>query len=142
MRIGWTDEEDKPGQFAIWHANVNRSVAGKRGQAMLRELHAALLALPEKRLVHEAIAADGEVCAIGAWLVAKREQAGEDRATVLAEYEAVSDDDYTDAVAEEAGAPKLVAWRLVELNDIELDTVTPEQRYARVLAWVEKVLRP
>jgi hypothetical protein len=46
----------------------------------------------------------------------------------------------TEAAAVEVGVPRLVAWRLVELNDMDLDRETPEERYAKVLAWVEKRL--
>lgn len=67
-RINYCDEEDYPGQFNLWHANCNRSLQGKRGQEELRQLRDALLALPDKRLIHGSlINADGEVCAIGAY---------------------------------------------------------------------------
>ncbi len=66
-RISYSDEEDVPGQFALFQANCRRSLQGKAGQIALRELEAALLALPDKRLIAEKlIDADGEVCAIGA----------------------------------------------------------------------------
>lgn len=44
MRISYSDEEDSPGQFALFQANCRRSLQGKKGQAALRELEAALLA--------------------------------------------------------------------------------------------------
>lgn len=47
--------------------NARRSLAGKKGQAVLRELRTALLAMPEHRLIRGALLQDGEVCAIGAW---------------------------------------------------------------------------
>lgn len=43
----------------LWRANVRRALAGKRGQAALRELRAALDALPEKRLI------EGALCTVG-----------------------------------------------------------------------------
>lgn len=46
----------------------------------------------------------------------------------------------TEAVGVELGMPKLVAWKLVELNDITLEGVDPEERYRRVYAWVERHL--
>src|SRR6185369_15483645 len=67
MRISYSDEEEVPGQFALWQANCRRSLQGKAGQAALRELEVALLALPDKRLIaHKMIDAEGDVCAIGA----------------------------------------------------------------------------
>jgi hypothetical protein len=47
---------------------------------------------------------------------------------------------YTDDVATGYGIPRLVAWRLVELNDMQLDRETPEERYEKVLKWVENRL--
>jgi hypothetical protein len=62
MRISFSDEEEIPSQFALWQANCRRSLKGKRGQAALRELEAALLALPSKRLIAEEFSnADGDV---------------------------------------------------------------------------------
>ena len=72
-RISYSEEEDYEGQFALFRANLNRSLAGKKGQAALRDLEAALLALPEKRLVGYHLVKDGDVCATGA-LVALRRQ--------------------------------------------------------------------
>lgn len=43
MRISYSDEEDHPGQFELWQANVTRSLKGKNGQRALRELESALL---------------------------------------------------------------------------------------------------
>lgn len=151
MRINYTDEEDRPGQFALWDANCRRSIKGKDGQRELRELEAALLALPEKRLIHGALTDnDGGVCAIACYAKHK----GLD----LSKFDP---EDESDEVGIAAGMPRLVAWQVVALNDITLDTVwevahgpiqlgrgvykggiplvremTPEERYEKVLAWV------
>ena len=45
--------------FGLWRSNVKRSLSGKRGQAALRDLRDALLALPEKRLI------EGALCTVG-----------------------------------------------------------------------------
>jgi hypothetical protein len=167
-RINYSDEEDTPGQFALWNANVQRSIAGKQGQWTLRELEAALLALPRPRLVRNMLADDGDCCAVGCLVLALRVKQGEDRAAVLAELEDSDpdDDEAAQAMAEPLGIPHLVGWKLVELNDIQLDTVwevadgpiqrghgvyrggvpliremTPEERYDKVLAWVRSHLR-
>jgi hypothetical protein len=152
MRIGYSEDEDYPGQFELWQANCRRSLQGKAGQTALRELEQALLALPEKRLIAgELENAEGEVCAIGA-LVKYRG---------VEETKADPDCDMED-VGVELGMPRLVAWKVVALNDMEIDghyvmlegpiqsswsggghlqqfvPVTPEERYERVLAWVRK----
>lgn len=156
MRINWSDEEDQPGQFALWEANCQRSIRGRKGQAELRELEAALLALPEKRLIRDALVDDqGGVCAIGCYAQHK----GLDLSTFDPE-------DESDEVGVAAGMPRLVAWSIVALNDVTLDTVwevaegpvqrgygsykggiplvrdmTPEERYEKVLAWVRRALK-
>lgn len=79
-------DENFANQSELWWANVERALAGARGQRALADLEAALLALPEPRLVEGRLAtADGAVCAVGALALHLRVQAGEDRAAVLAE---------------------------------------------------------
>ncbi len=155
MRIDWTDEEETPGQFALWDANCRRSIRGKAGQAALREFESALLALPDKRLIHGSLTDDdGGVCAIACYAKHK----GLDLSKFDPEYE-------SDEVGIAAGMPKLVAWKVVALNDLMLDTVwevaegpierghgsykggialvrdmTPEERYEKVLEWTRSHL--
>lgn len=154
MRIGYSEDEDYPGQFGLWQGNCARSLKGKAGQATLRELEAALLALPSKRLIAKSLVdAHGEVCAIGA----------------LAEFKGEITDDMIgqgeydmEAIGIELGMPRLVAWKIVEMNDLQFSgqdllfaegpyrwpaeqpyayvEVTPEQRYERMLAWVREQL--
>jgi len=132
MRISYSEEEDYPGQFELWQANCERSLRGREGQAELRELREALLALPDKRLIHGSlIDAEGEVCAIGAYAQRK----GLDLSTFDPE-------DETDKVGIIAGMPKMVAWKVVEMNDMELHSrFTPEERYRLMLQWVESKLQ-
>ncbi len=154
------DDEDRPGQFALWQANCRRSIRGMLGQRELRELEAALLALPEKRLIHGALEDEsGGVCAIACYAKHK----GIDLQKFDLEYE-------SDEVGIAAGMPRLVAWKVVALNDIETEgryeyiegpsrdpldyeryvgfrgvyrylPYTPEERYDRVLAWTRENLR-
>lgn len=141
MRINFCDEEDRPGQFALWDANCRRSMRGQLGQQELRELEAALVALPEKRLIHGLLTDDeGGVCAIGCYAKHK----GLDLSKFDPEYD-------SDEVGIKAGMPRLVAWKVVALNDVELDTVwedgcsrrmTPEERYERTLTWVRNQIKP
>lgn len=153
MRLNYSEDEDFPGQFWLWQANCRRSLQSRAGQRELRELEAALLELPEKRLIHGALQDEhGGVCAIACY--AKRK--GVDLSKFDQEYDSPE-------VGEAAGMPRLVAWKIVSLNDIEIedhyemcegpntqpasyDTYrhgvwtrfewTPEERYAKVLAWV------
>lgn len=140
IRIRYSEDEDFPGQFGLWQANCVRSLQSKKGQAALRELESALLALPDKRLIEgEMIDADGEVCPIGALAKYK----GRD---LLAEPHIGAQDEFDgdgemEEIGVELGMPRLVAWKVVFKNDIDLEGVTPESRYAIVLAWVQRQLK-
>jgi hypothetical protein len=130
MRISYAEDEDFAGQFFLWQANCERSLRGRQGQAELRELREALLALPEKRLIFGKLEDEqGGVCAVGAY--AKRKGIDLSKCDV---------DDETDHVGIKAGMPRLVAWKVVEMNDVEFENLTPEERYAKMLAWVESKL--
>jgi hypothetical protein len=129
-RINYCEDEDEEGQFEQWDANVDRSFTEPAGQEALREMETALLTLPRKRLIRNAVACDGDVCAVGAYLLLKRsQQQGVPLEAAQRELEAEmgpedeQEDIETDFLGAEAGMPQLVAWKLVALNDIELTTV-------------------
>lgn len=137
MRINYC-EEDFPGQFGLWQANCTRSLKSKRGQASLLELEAALLALPTKRLIAGELDDGDDCCAVGALARFKGITPNAD-----AEYE-------MEEVGVECGLPKLVAWKVVEFNDVHMDRkwnglksreYTPEERYDALLKWVQGLLR-
>lgn len=64
-RSGYSDDCD--GWALIrWRGAVNSAIKGERGQAFLRELAAALDAMPEKRLIADELeTVDGDFCTIG-----------------------------------------------------------------------------
>lgn len=71
-RSGYTDDNDDPLAHGRWRQAVKRSIEGKRGQALLRELVEALDAMPDKRLYAGSFAtAEGEFCTLGV-LAARR----------------------------------------------------------------------
>ena len=130
-RITYTEEEAFAGQVALWQANCARSLRGKKGQAELFALREALLALPVKRLLRDELYNDaGEVCAIGAY--------GKYKGVDIFKYD--PEDTCHDDIGVEGGMPRLVAWKVVEMNDEEFDRVSPEQRYEKMLSWVESLL--
>ena len=131
-RINYSDEEDFGGQFELWQANCERSMRGKKGQCELLELRTALLAMPEKRLIHGALVSEsGEICAIAAY--------GKHKGVDLSTFDP---EDQSTAVGIAGGMPRLVAWKVVEMNDEILSWgITPEERYAAVLAWVEGLIK-
>lgn len=66
-RSGYCDDygDDDPLALGRYRAQVASAIRGKRGQALLRELLAALDAMPDKRLVAGELEADGQFCALG-----------------------------------------------------------------------------
>lgn len=115
-----------------WRGAVASSIRGKRGQAFLRELLAALDAMPKKRLiVDELETADGEVCALGA--VA--------RARGLDLIGKVDPDDH-EHIADRLGIADALAREIMAVNDDEWGwDRNPEERWKRVRAWVAENIR-
>lgn len=146
-RINYSDDEDFQNQSMFWEANQERSIRGQKGQVALRELEAALLALPEKRLIAEELEnAAGEVCAIGALVKFK---GGENPRVVddmgqapLGDGEILWEEveEATLEAAQGLGVPRLVALAVVYQNDDEWRPFTPEQRYDKMLRWVQNAL--
>lgn len=66
-RSGYIDDGDGENwQLIMWQGAVKSAMRGKRGQAFLRELIAALDAMPVKELVADSLVnADGQYCALG-----------------------------------------------------------------------------
>jgi hypothetical protein len=123
---GECDDIETQRRWALQRANTARQIRSKHGQAFLRELLAAMEALPEKRLIEGAIAKDGAVCSLGALALKRRVDAGEDRQAVLDELasknvDPESDDfdgDYIwDWAVAALEAPSLIAWEIPSEND-------------------------
>ncbi len=64
-RSGYSDDGDDNWSLIRWRGAVNSAINGKRGQAFLRELLAAMEAMPEKSLTSGELQVDGEFCALG-----------------------------------------------------------------------------
>jgi hypothetical protein len=66
-RSGYIDDFDDDLALGRWRGVVASAIRGKRGQALLKDMLAALDAMPEKALViGELQTTDGDVCALGA----------------------------------------------------------------------------
>jgi hypothetical protein len=127
-RAGYSDDYDQWASIK-WRGQVASAIRGKRGQAFLMELLDALEAMPEKRLIADALRHDGHVCAIGA--------VGARRGIDL---EALDIHDY-DRIAEVFG----IAHQLVQEIEFENDEggfVSPEARWQHMHAWAMARLRP
>jgi hypothetical protein len=154
---GECEDEDSVRMHNLWMANYARQLKGKPGQAFLRELRDALLALPEKALIEGQIAKGGQVCALGSLALKRRVDAGESREAVIADLSSINvnpnDDDFDGRYIYEwaravLNAPRYLAWMVPSENDDDgmhwtpngIIEVTPEQRYERMLRWVERCL--
>jgi hypothetical protein len=144
-RSNYTEDYDDefPGQFDLYRANVDRSIRSKAGQARLRELRDALLALRVKKLEAGIFIAGDEdnprVCGLGAWALHHARGVAEASAIVPKYPADVAADDYDTADAlKRFGWPKLVVWEAIYVNDLAWSRISSEERYQRVLAWVTK----
>lgn len=121
----------------LYRASVDRAIKGKRGQAFMKELAAAMDAMPVKRLIaHEIQDETGEVCAIGSVCLAR----SIDPCTI--DYE----------LPEHVGAVMGIARSLaaeIEFENDEADAwnnahrqnwkpETPEERWVRMRKWVDE----
>lgn len=109
-RSGYTDDYDQdPLAAGRWRAAVKSSLNGKRGQDFLRELLAALDAMPDKRLIANAATKDGCMCTL-AVVAAKR---GHD----LQELDADMESWEWDRIADQLGISQAMAREVMYLND-------------------------
>ncbi len=134
-RSGYSDDLE-PWDLIRWRGAVMSAIRGKRGQAMLRELLAAMDAMPKKELItDDLVDADGCYCTLGALGAAR----GMDLASIDAED--------PDSVAEAFGIPRALAAEIEYENDDggpwlpHHHTETPAQRWVRMRAWVAKHLK-
>lgn len=120
-------------ELGLWRASVNRAIRGKRGQAFLRDLIAALDVMPEKKLAAEVFveaASTGGCCAMGAVALARglsREQLAH-----VDEYDRNVVGNVLDI------APALaaeIAYENDEGNGYRAET--DEQRWQRMRKWAE-----
>jgi len=145
-RSGYVDDMDDVLALGRWRGIVTSTIRGKQGQAFLREMLAALDAMPEKRLVASALEIDGAVCAIGS--------VGKARGVDMSE---IDPEDYS-TVAATFGISEPLAQEIVWMNDestwwetddagkairegSSFKPITPEGRFRQMRAWVVSKLR-
>ncbi len=130
-RSGYSDDHDQ-WEMIRWSGAVQKALAGKRGQAFLKEMLEALDGLPEKVLVESALEENGAVCAIGAVGMAR----GVDMAPL--------DPECSWAIAKAFGIANAMVCEIEFQNDEAVgywSTETPEQRFVRMRAWVVGKIR-
>jgi hypothetical protein len=124
-RSGYSDDCDNWSMIR-WRGAVNAAIKGKRGQAFLRELIAALDALPEKKLIAHELEEAGEFCALGA--------VGKCRGMDVKNI----DPHDPERVAKSFGISTALTREIVFMNDEATYRLeTPDSRWSRMRAWAE-----
>ena len=130
----WDDSPEAILASGRWVACVKSAMRGKRGQAFLRELAAAMDAMPVKALIaHELINERGECCTIGVVCKAR----GIDVSKV--DYEC------PEQVGAAVGIARQMAAEIEYENDDgfwdrDIKSESPEARWQRMRKWVESKL--
>ena len=137
-RHGYTDDNDDILQLGRWRGMVKSAIRGKRGQKLIRELAAALDAMPEKRLVSGSLQTkDGDCCAIGCIARVK----GHDL-TDREDDEECDLQEFNGHLAELLDVAECLVQEIEYENDEGAWKETPEQRWARMRRWCDKRLAP
>ena len=123
-RSGYSEDCDG-WQLIRWRGAVASAIRGKHGQEFLKEMLAALDALPEKKLITEELEADGAVCALGS--------VGKARGIDMADVDPYD----RETVAATFKIPHALACEIMWENDEGPYEEAPEARFVRVRKWVE-----
>lgn len=146
-RGSWYSDDEGAIPQGMWLHNVQRTLYSDKGQAMLRRLEKALLALPQKRLIEGDIATkEGDVCALGALaaharMLANRWSWATAIATLADEYDGCGNEE-TVALGEELGFTQTAAIEIAGENDNDWMGLAPERRYDHMVEWVQSYLMP
>jgi len=128
-RSGYSDDCDEG--YGLWRGAVTKAINGRRGQAFLRELAAAMDAMPEKKLITDRLEHEGCYCTLGVVGAAR----GIDMAKI----------DYEDAesVGYAFGISRAMAAEIEFMNDEWGEYSLPynehetaEERWTRMRQWV------
>lgn len=136
-RSGYVDDYDDTGLLNLYRGTVARAIRGKRGQAFLREMAAALDAMPVKELVAGDVVQDSEhVCGLGSVALARKLDVSN------------LDVEDGDAVGAAFGIARALACEIAYENDEcgerfvagKRHQETPEERWQRMRKWVDEQL--
>ena len=110
----------------LWRGAVRSAINGKRGQAFLKELAAAMDAMPKKELIREELInyESGACCTIG--VVCKSRGIQTDK---------IDAHDPT-SVGKAVGIAMAMAAEIEYLNDEYGEHQTPQERWVRMRKWV------
>src|SRR3984957_17819127 len=169
MRGSEDADESFPNETYFWYARVERIISGKRGREILKEVREALLALPEHRLIANALSTfyiveretandngwpsdaqylkteQGEgVCLVGAYAWHKLVQQGmspQEAFAAMPNYPDYSGEAFWETAdyATRFGMQRTLAEFLEGMNDW-MTGATPERRWEMVMEWLNKML--
>lgn len=132
-RHGYVDDFDDDNTLGLYRGRVMSSLRGKRGQAFLRELAAAMDAMPEKVLIaEELIDEEGDCCTLGVVCKARG-----------LDVEKIDYED-PDSVGKALGIASCMAAEIEYENDENWwgRGETPQQRWERMRKWVDSKILP
>lgn len=131
-RSGYSDDIDDQWAHIRWRGAVSSALRGAKGQAFLKELDAALDALPEKKLVANELEGDLCFCALGA--------VGKARGIDLAKIDTYNHK----SLSKTFGIAPAMAQEIMWIND-EAATWRGEdqdaQRWQEVKNWIKKEIK-
>jgi hypothetical protein len=114
-----------------WRGAVQSAIRGKRGQAFLKELLAALEAMPKKELIADVLVQHDEYCALGAL--------GHARGIVMTDLDDYDPHDIAEAFQV---APALVQEIMFENDEDWLCRhATPDNRWHHMHEWVQQQIK-
>jgi hypothetical protein len=130
-RSGYSDNwsDYNLGLANLYRGAVKSAFRGKRGQAFLKEMLAALDAMPNKALIADKLEYEGGVCALGA--------VGKARGMDMGGFNMEA----YGAIVGAFGIADAMAREIAYENDYTNSRETPEQRWSRMRAWIAKEIR-
>ncbi len=135
-RCGYSEDSDDQWAMIRWRGAVNSAINGKRGQAFLKEMLAAMDAMPVKELIADdlvAVAPAGNVhvCAIGSVMVAR----GIDASNI--------DPEDPERIAKTMGISSALVQEIEYINDEPSwrERTTPEKRFEMVREWIVRHIK-
>lgn len=157
----YEDDGDDPLAFGRWRAQVKSATRGKRGQAFLKDMLAALDAMPDKRLIagdlvfdgspeypypeeHEDIIVGGDQLVTGLGQTVRVGEVCALGALGLARSMDMTglDQSEPEFVADAFGVAHQLAREVIWVNDENGDRgETAEARFVRVRAWVANQIK-
>ena len=127
-RSGYVDDCET---INLYRASVANALRGKRGQAFLKEMAAAMDAMEEKVLIaDDLVTEEGDVCAIATVARARKMDVSK------------LDPEDPESIAKVFGIARCMAAEIEYMNDEWGPyTETPEERWTRMRKWVDKQIR-